>query len=102
MSYVDDVYNMVVEKNPAQPEFHQAVKEVLETLRTVIEANEDEFKRDALLERIVNPERQIIFRVPWVDDKGQVQVNTGYRVQYNSAIGADFQEFTYRPSHRRR
>ncbi len=87
MSYVDDVYNMVVEKNPAQPEFHQAVKEVLETLRTVIEANEEEFKRDALLERIVNPERQIIFRVPWVDDKGQVQVNTGYRVQYNSAIG---------------
>lgn len=87
MSYVDEVCNMVVEKNPAQPEFHQAVKEVLESLRVVIEANEDAYRKNALLERIVNPERQIIFRVPWVDDKGQVQVNTGYRVQFNSAIG---------------
>ncbi len=87
MSYVDEVYELVVAKNPAQPEFHQAVKEVLESLRVVIEANEEKFKRDALLERIVNPERQIIFRVPWVDDNGQVQVNTGYRVQFNSAIG---------------
>jgi len=87
MSYVDEVYELVVSKNPAQPEFHQAVKEVLESLRVVIEANEEAYKRDALLERLVNPERQIIFRVPWVDDKGQVQVNTGYRVQYNSAIG---------------
>ncbi|MBR2403072.1 MAG: NADP-specific glutamate dehydrogenase [Lachnospiraceae bacterium] len=78
---------MVVEKNPAQPEFHQAVKEVLESLRVVIEANEEAYRRDALLERLVTPERQIIFRVPWVDDKGQVQVNNGYRVQYNSAIG---------------
>ena len=87
MSYVDEIYNMVVEKNPAQPEFHQAVKEVMESLRVVIEANEATYRRDALLERMVNPERQIIFRVPWVDDKGQVQVNTGYRVQFNSAIG---------------
>ncbi len=87
MSYVDEVYELVVAKNPAQPEFHQAVKEVLESLRVVIEANEEKYKKDALLERIVNPERQIIFRVPWVDDKGQVQVNTGYRVQFNSAIG---------------
>ncbi len=87
MSYVDEIYNMVVEKNPAQPEFHQAVKEVLDSLRVVIDVNEETYRRDALLERIVNPERQIIFRVPWVDDKGQVQVNTGYRVQFNSAIG---------------
>ena len=87
MSYVDEIYEQVVAKNPAQPEFHQAVKEVLESLRVVIEANEEVYKRDALIERLVNPERQIIFRVPWVDDKGQVQVNTGYRVQYNSAIG---------------
>ena len=87
MSYVDEVYELVVSKNPAQPEFHQAVKEVLESLRVVIEANEEAYKRDALLERLVNPERQLVFRVPWVDDKGQVQVNTGYRVQYNSAIG---------------
>ena len=87
MSYVDEVYAMVVEKNPAQPEFHQAVKEVLESLRVVIEANEEAYKKDALLERIVTPERQLLFRVPWVDDKGQVQVNNGYRVQFNSAIG---------------
>ena len=87
MSYVDEIYDYVVEKNPAQPEFHQAVKEVLESLRVVIEANEDEYRRDALLERLVTPERQILFRVPWVDDKGQVQVNNGFRVQFNSAIG---------------
>ena len=87
MSYVDEIFDMVVEKNPAQPEFHQAVKEVMESLRVVIEANEEAYRKDALLERIVNPERQIIFRVPWVDDKGQVQVNTGYRIQFNSAIG---------------
>ncbi len=87
MSYVDEVIALVVEKNPAQPEFHQAVKEVLESLRVVVEANEEAYRRDALLERLVNPERQIIFRVPWVDDKGQVQVNTAYRVQFNSAIG---------------
>ncbi len=87
MSYVDEVIAQVIEKNPAEPEFHQAVKEVLESLRPVVEANEEKFKKEALLERIVNPERQIKFRVPWVDDKGQVQVNTGYRVQFNSAIG---------------
>ena len=87
MSYVDEVYQMVVEKNPAQPEFHQAVKEVLESLRVVIEANEAEYKKNALLERITTPERQLLFRVPWVDDKGQVQVNNGFRVQFNSAIG---------------
>ena len=87
MSYVDEVYNYVVEKNPAQPEFHQAVKEVLESLRVVIEANEEEYRKDALLERLVTPERQILFRVPWVDDKGQVQVNNGFRIQFNSAIG---------------
>lgn len=87
MSYVDEVIEAVVKKNPAQPEFHQAVKEVMESLRVVVEANEEKFRRDALLERLVEPERQIMFRVPWVDDKGQVQVNTGYRVQFNSAIG---------------
>lgn len=87
MSYVDEVIAKVIEQNPAEPEFHQAVTEVLESLRPVIEANEAAYKKDALLERIVNPERQFKFRVPWVDDKGQVQVNTGYRVQFNSAIG---------------
>ena len=87
MSYVDEVIELVVKKNPAEPEFHQAVKEVLESLRVVIEANEEKFRKEALLERLVEPERQIKFRVPWVDDNGQVQVNTGYRVQFNSAIG---------------
>ena len=87
MSYVDEVIDLVIAKNPAQPEFHQAVKEVMESLRVVIEANEEEYKKQALLERLVTPERIIMFRVPWVDDNGQVQVNNGFRVQFNSAIG---------------
>lgn len=87
MSYVDEVIELVVKKNPAEPEFHQAVKEVLESLRVVVEANEEKFRRDALLERLIEPERQLKFRVPWVDDNGQANVNTGYRVQFNSAIG---------------
>ncbi len=87
MSYVDEVIQRVIEKNPAEPEFHQAVKEVLESLRVVVEANEEKFRKEALLERLTEPERQFKFRVPWVDDQGQVQVNTGYRVQFNSAIG---------------
>ena len=87
MSYVDEIIQLVVEKNPGEAEFHQAVKEVLESLRVVVEANEEKFRKDALLERLVEPERIIMFRVPWVDDNGQVQVNKGYRVQFNSAIG---------------
>lgn len=87
MSYVDEVIERVVAKNPGEPEFHQAVKEVLESLRVVVEANEENFRKNALLERITEPERQILFRVPWVDDNGQVQVNKGYRVQFNSSIG---------------
>ncbi len=87
MSYVDEVLAKVREKNASEPEFLQAVEEVLSSLRPVIEANEEKFKKDALLERLCEPERQFKFRVPWVDDNGQVQVNTGYRVQFNSAIG---------------
>ena len=87
MSYVDKVLARVKTKNASQPEFLQAVEEVLDSLRPAVEANEEKFKKEALLERITEPERQIIFRVPWVDDNGQVQVNTGYRVQFNSAIG---------------
>ena len=87
MSYVDEIIELVVKKNPAEPEFHQAVKEVMESLRVVIEANEGKYRKDALLERLVEPERTILFRVPWVDDNGQVQVNKAYRVQFNSAIG---------------
>ncbi len=87
MSYVDEIMESVIAKNPSEPEFHQAVREVLDSLRPVVDANEEKFRREALLERLVEPERQLKFRVPWVDDKGQVQVNTGYRVQFNSAIG---------------
>ena len=87
MSYVDEVIAKVIEKNPAQPEFHQAVKEVLESLKPIVDANEEKYRKEALLERLVEPERQILFRVPWVDDNGQVQVNKGFRVQFNSAIG---------------
>ena len=87
MSYVDEVIETIIEQNPSEPEFHQAVREVMESLRVVIEENEEEFKKNALLERLANPERQFKFRVPWIDDNGQVQVNTGYRVQFNSAIG---------------
>ncbi len=87
MSYVNEVINRVIEENPNEPEFHQAVKEVLLSLEPVVAEHEEEFRRDALLERLVNPERQVKFRIPWIDDKGQVHVNTGYRVQFNSAIG---------------
>ena len=87
MSYTEEVYAKVVEKNPGEAEFQQAVSEVLDSLKTVIDANETEYRKMALLERLVEPERIISFRIPWVDDQGQVQVNKGYRVQFNSAIG---------------
>ncbi len=87
MSYVDEIFDRVKQQNPGQPEFHQAVEEVLESLRPVVEMNEEKYRREALLERLTTPERVIMFSVPWVDDKGQVQVNNGYRVQYNGAIG---------------
>ena len=86
MSYVDNVIEQVKAKNAEQPEFIQAVTEVLQSLEPVIEAH-PEYEQAALLERIVEPERVIMFRVPWVDDNGKVQVNRGYRVQFNSAIG---------------
>ncbi len=87
MSYVSEVLDKISKKYPEQAEFRQAVKEVLESLSPVIEANEEKYRKEAVLERIVEPERQIMFRVPWVDDNGQIQVNTGYRVQFNNAIG---------------
>jgi glutamate dehydrogenase (NADP+) len=87
MSYVDEVYAKVVEQNPNEPEFHQAVKEVLDSLKLVIDANEEKYRKAGVLERFVEPERIISFKVPWVDDNGKVQVNKGYRVQFNSAIG---------------
>ena len=87
MNYVDELLSRVRTQNPHEPEFHQAVEEVLESLRPVIERNEEAYRRSALLERLTTPERTILFRVPWVDDGGQVRVNNGYRVQFNSAIG---------------
>ena len=86
MSYVDNVIEQVKAKNAEQPEFIQAVTEVLQSLEPVIEAHPED-EEAALLERIVEPERVIMFRVPWVDDNGKVQVNRGFRVQFNSAIG---------------
>ena len=87
MSYVDEVKQRVAEQNLAQPEFLQAVEEVLESLRPVIERNEAAYRRDAILERITTSERNIVFSVPWLDDNGNVQLNRGYRVQFNGAIG---------------
>ena len=87
MSYVDETLARVKAQNPGQPEFHQAVEEVLESLRVVIERNEESYRKNALLERLTTPERVIMFRVPWVDDQGQAHVNNGYRVQFNGAIG---------------
>ena len=86
MSYVDSVLQELVRKNPAQEEFIQAATEVLNSLRPVIEAN-PRFEQAGLLERLTEPERVVMFRVPWVDDQGKVQVNRGFRVQFNSAIG---------------
>ena len=87
MSYVDEVIDKITKENPGEPEFHQTLEEVYKSIEVVVDANEAQYRKDALLERLANPERQIKFRVPWVDDEGQVQVNTGYRVQFNSAIG---------------
>ncbi len=86
MSYVQKVLDEVVAKNPGQPEFIQAVTEVLHSIEPALSAN-PAYEKNGILERMVIPERAIIFRVPWVDDSGKVQVNTGYRVQFNSAIG---------------
>ena len=85
-AYLLDVLATVEKRNPGEPEFIQAVTEVLESLEPVIEARPD-LVEAGVLERLVEPERQIIFRVPWVDDNGKVQVNRGYRIQFNSAIG---------------
>ncbi len=86
MGYTENVFEMVKKRNAGEPEFHQAVHEVLESLKPVI-AKYPEFQEAGLLERITEPERVLMFRVPWADDKGKVQVNRGFRVQFNSAIG---------------
>ena len=85
-SYLQGVYETVQKRNPNEPEFQQAVYEVLESLEPVVEAR-PELEKNGIMERIVEPERMFMFRVPWVDDQGKVQVNRGFRVQFNSAIG---------------
>ena len=84
MSPSDAIYAKVVARDPEQPEFHQAVKEVLESLEPVLEENPEYI---SVVERVVEPERLIHFRVPWVDDAGNIQVNRGFRIQFNGAIG---------------
>lgn len=86
MSYVSEVLANVIAKNPGETEFHQAAKEVLEALEPVVEKH-PEYRKNALLERLTEPDRQIMFRVPWIDDKGVPHVNRGFRVQFNNAIG---------------
>ena len=87
MSYVSEVYQELEKKHPYEAEFLEAAKRILESLSPIVEANEEVYRKNALLERFVEPERIISFRVPWTDDQGKNHVNIGYRVQFNSAIG---------------
>ena len=98
MTYIEEVYKRVVEQNPNETELHQAVKEVLDSLKLVIDANEELYRSNSILERLVEPERIISFRVPWVDDNGKLQINKGYRVQFNNAIGAYKGGLRFHPS----
>ncbi|MGW8180205.1 MAG: Glu/Leu/Phe/Val dehydrogenase dimerization domain-containing protein, partial [bacterium] len=95
--YIESVYQSILDKDPLQKEFHQAAKEVLETLEPVIEKY-PVFKEHKILERIVEPERIIQFRVPWKDRNGEIQLNRGYRIQYNSAIGPYKGGFRFHPT----
>lgn len=95
-AYVNEVYEAVKKRNPGESEFHQAIKEILDSLVPVFAQN-PKYKEHAILERIVEPERLITFRVPWVDDQGKVQVNRGFRVQFSSAIGPYKGGLRFRP-----
>ena len=86
MGYIQEVLAVVEKRNAGEPEFLQAVREVLESLEPVVQRHK-KYQEARILERIVEPERQIMFRVPWMDDRGQVQVNRGFRIEFNSAIG---------------
>ncbi|MBR4116397.1 MAG: glutamate dehydrogenase, partial [Bacteroidales bacterium] len=85
MSYVSEVIAAVEAKHPHETEFLQTVKEVLTSIEPAVNANEELYRKNAILERMVEPDRQVTFRVAWVDDNGKPQVNTGYRVQFNNA-----------------
>ena len=93
MSYTEEVYERVVAQNPGEPEFHQAVKEVLDSLKVVIDRNEEKYRSLSILERLVEPERIISFRVPWVDDNGTVQVNKG--IVYSSTAQSDLTKVVF-------
>src|SRR3974377_938678 len=95
--YINDVMILVKAKNPAEPEFHQAVQEVMESLRLVLERH-PEYISAKILERIVEPERVLMFRVPWTDDQGNGQVNRGFRLEMNSAIGPYTGGLRFHPS----
>ncbi|HOE97393.1 MAG TPA: Glu/Leu/Phe/Val dehydrogenase dimerization domain-containing protein, partial [Candidatus Sumerlaeota bacterium] len=86
MSYIQDVLNGLVRTHPLQPEFHQAVKEVLTSIAPVLDRY-PHYREQAILERITEPERVILFRVPWMDARGRIQIHRGYRIEYNSALG---------------
>ena len=86
MSYTSEVMELVIRRNPSEPEFHQAVKEVLDSLEVVVQRN-PVYQENRILERLTEPERTLMFRVPWQDDNGTVQVNRGFRIEFNSAIG---------------
>jgi len=97
VSYIEEVFAQVVKRNPNEPEFHQAVREFLDSVEPVLDKH-PKYLENGVIERIVEPERQIIFRVPWVDDRGNVQVNRGFRVEFNSAIGPYKGGFRFHPS----
>ncbi|MDD5246865.1 MAG: Glu/Leu/Phe/Val dehydrogenase dimerization domain-containing protein, partial [Candidatus Omnitrophica bacterium] len=85
-SGIEGIMNIVIDRNPGEPEFHQAVREVVESVTPFIEKN-PKYKEGKIIERMIEPERAIIFRVPWIDDNGQIRINRGYRIEMNSAIG---------------
>ena len=87
MSYISEIIEQTTKKNPDQPEFLQTVNEVLNSLAPIVEENEELYRKNAILERLVEPDRQIMFRVVWTDDKGETHINRGYRIQFNNAIG---------------
>ena len=97
MPYVADTIAKLKRSSPAELEFYQAVEEVLTSLRPLLD-KDPKYKKHNIIERIVEPERQIIFRIPWIDDKGHVQVNKGYRIEYNSAIGPYKDGLRFHPS----
>ena len=87
MGYIQEIHERIEQKHANEPEFQQAVNEVLSSLEPVIKENEELYRKNAILERLIEPDRIIIFRVPWTDDSGPIHTNIGYRIQFNNAIG---------------